>query len=210
MRILLSLMDPITPTAAVAAALLFAGVPAASWADAVGHVATLAGSAEVTGADGARSLQCGDPVFPGDTVETAEGSEIGILMGDTLAHVSAGSSLRVEDAEALELTKGRVRVLDAIDGEDRRSVRALDSVAAHRGNDTEVYIFDEKTGPYAMLCEWDAPLEVQRGEETSVAPPGSCLIAKRDEPLYPADAHPERISVGDSPCGAPIAFGPVA
>jgi hypothetical protein len=44
-----------------------------------------------------------------------------------------------------------------------------------------------------MLCEWDAPLPVDRGSESLTANPGECVVAKPKEPLYTANAHDERI-----------------
>ncbi len=180
-------------------------------AEPVGYVATLSGAATAAGPTGRRALACGDAVYPGETLSTADASHVGLLMGDALAHVDAASTLRVEADGGLRLEDGKLRVLDAVEGEDARAVAALEATATHRGNDTEAYIFSEKTGRYSMLCEWDAPLPVARGDETHVAPPGECVIAKRDEPLYPADAHDERIGpIDEGPCDGEIPFGPVA
>ena len=57
-----------------------------------------------------------------------------------------------------------------------------------------------------MLCEWDAPLAVARADESAVAQPGKCVIAKRSEPLYLADAHDERLG---TPAQDACALGPV-
>lgn len=198
-------------TAGLAAGITLSGAStSAEPAEPVGHVATLGGSATAQGPGGARDLQCGDPVFAGETLRTSDQGHVGLLMGDALAHVGAGSALRVEEGGDLRLEDGKVRLLDAILGEDRRTLRALDAVASHHGNDTEAYIFTEKTGRYSMHCEWDDPLEIARGDESAVADPGKCIISKSDEPLYPAEAHPERLPIAEGPCGAPIPFGPVA
>ncbi len=195
---------------AVVAGILATPAPAPA-AEPVGHVATLSGAATASGPAGRRTLACGDAVYPGETLSTADTSHVGLLMGDALAHVAAASTMRVEEDGGLRLEDGRLRVLDAVEGDDTRALAALDATATHRGNDTEAYIFSEKTGRYAMLCEWDTPLPVARGDERHVAPPGECVIAKRDEPLYPAGAHEERIGpIDEGPCDGEIPFGPVA
>ena len=42
------------------------------------------------------------------------------------------------------------------------------------GNDTEAYLLSEKVGPYAMFCEWDAPLALRRGNERKTVDPNLC------------------------------------
>jgi hypothetical protein len=84
-------------------------------------------------------------------------------------------------------------VIDPRDAGAPAGLEALDAAAALVSNDTEAYIFSEKVGPYAMLCEWDAPLPVTRGSEQKSAKPGECVIAKPKEPLYVANGHDVRI-----------------
>jgi hypothetical protein len=180
-------------------------------ADPVGHVATLRGEvvAERPG-EPPRKLQCRDTVYEGERLVTADDSRVGVLMGDVLARMGESSSLRVgrtgEAAPAVALEQGAVRVIDARDGGPEVKLAVLDARAKVIGNDAEAYVFAEKTGRYAMLCEWDEPLEVDRGDESAVGQPGKCVIAKHREPLYLADAHDERLGpLAEDAC----ALGPV-
>jgi hypothetical protein len=164
----------------------------------VGHVATLAGeaAAERPGAP-PRPLRCTDPVHAGERVVTPEGGRVGVLVGDVLAQLGEKSAVRVDETSGgtadLTLEQGAVRVIDPRDAGAEARLAALDARAAVLGNDAEAYVFAEKAGPYAMLCEWDQPLTVARADESAVAQAGRCVVAKRREPLYLADAHAERL-----------------
>jgi hypothetical protein len=163
----------------------------------VGRVATLHGDvfAERPGEE-PRRLGCRDPIYGGERIVTGEDARVGLLMGDLLAHVARQSALRVSerDGEAdLRLERGALRVIDPRSKGAEARLALLDAGAEILGNDLEAYLLDEKTGGFAMLCEWDAPLPVARGPESKLAEPGECVIAKPLEPLYVADAHEERL-----------------
>lgn len=185
-----------------------AGAPAV-----VGHVTNLSGSAvaERPG-EPARPLHCRDAVYEGDRVVTADDSHVGVLMSDVFAHVGKQSRLLVQRtpdaASDLSLEQGAVRVIDPRDDGSRARLGVLDARAAVLGNDAEAYVFVEKAGAYAMLCEWDAPLPVSRADENAVARAGECVVAKRREPLYLADAHAQRLgSPALDQCAIPVVWG---
>ena len=191
-------------TAALLPWLLLLAATAAGGEEAVGHVTSLVGDVRASGpGGGGRVLACGDPVFAGDTVTTGNGSSAGILMDDVLARVDAGSALTVGRTGAgtpdAQLDRGRVRVIDARDAGDPARLAARNAEMRVAGNDAEAYVLSEKVGPYAMFCEWDAPLAVSRGAETKQTDPEHCVIAKDAEPLYVADAHDERIPATGGP-----------
>ena len=98
-----------------------------------------------------------------------------------------------ENTPSARLLAGKVRMIDPRDEGAPAQLAALDADARVKGNDAEAYIFSEKVGPYAMMCEWDDPLPVSRGSESKTADPGECVIAKPKEPLYTANAHDQRI-----------------
>ena len=186
------------------------GIPATTWAaDAVeaGRVTAVEGTATAQRAgEAARVLECGDAVYEGDRLVTEEGASLGMLIGDVLAHMQQGSQLELDRTAELtpdvRLEKGGVRLIDPRDTGALGYLAALDARAEIMGNDVEAYIFSEKVGPYAMLCEWDAPLRVSRDDQRSVASPGNCVIAKSSEPLYIAKAHDQRIpALADQVCG---------
>jgi hypothetical protein len=194
--------------------LLMLAAPAGADPEIVGHVATLSGRAVAQRpGEPDRILECRDPIFQGDRVVTADRSRVGILVGDLLAHVSKASALQVAESASgarLALEKGAVRVIDPRGTGAHARLAVLDTGAQILGNDLEGYIFTEKTGGYAMLCEWDAPLPVNRDDERQVAQPGQCVIAKPGEPLYSAQAHDERLGSPDRdrcPLGV-VAGGP--
>jgi hypothetical protein len=195
-------------------ALALYGAPPTALADApdaVGHVAALSGNA-VAQRPGQppRPLGCRDTVYQGEWVVTSEGSHAGILLGELLAHVGERSALRVgltpSETADMVLETGAVRVIDPRDTGALARLAVLDAAAEVRGNDAEGYVFAEKTGRYAMLCEWDEPLPVARGDEKAAADPGKCVIAKPREPLYLADAHDQRLG---TPAEDACPLGPV-
>ena len=177
-------------------ALAFAG--AAQAADPIGTVSSVAGeaTAQQPGAE-PRALACGDPVYVGDTLRTGAGSRVGVQLDDVATHLDANSRVVLgrtpESMPAARLEAGKVRMIDPRDAGLPAGLAVLDAHAAVSGNDAEAYLFSEKVGPYAMLCEWDEPLAVSRGSEQKSAAPGECVIAKSKEPLYVANGHDVRI-----------------
>ena len=173
---------------------------------ALGHVTSLAGQASAQREGAApRPLSCGDPVFAGESVVTAPGSSAGLLLGDDLlAQVGEGSSVRLgttpQGTPDATLQRGAVRVIDARDGGAPARLAAGNAAARVSGGDSEAYLLSEKVGSYAMFCEWDAPLAVDRGSESRTAGPEQCVIAKPDEPLYVAQAHKDRMPAGPDSC----------
>jgi hypothetical protein len=193
-------------------------VPALVSADGtpVGEVTALSGQASAVSEGGAsRPLACGDSVYEGERVVTTPGSGAGLLLGDDLlAQVGEGSTLKLGRTTAgtpdATLEKGAVRVIDAREGQTPARLAAGTASARVAGGDSEAYILSEKAGGYAMFCEWDAPLAVERGPESRTASPEQCVIAKPDEKLYVADAHQERMPAGPDGCppGGIAALGP--
>jgi len=166
----------------------------------LGQVRSVTGEATAQRGDEApRTLGCGDPVYAGDTVATASGAQVGLQAGDVATHLAADSQVRLARASgelpAVTVERGKVRMLDPRDAGAPARLAALDAHAAVTGNDAEAYVFAEKVGPYAMLCEWDADLPVTRADEHEVVRPGECVISKPTEPLYTARAHDARIPV---------------
>lgn len=167
-------------------------------ADEVGRVGAVTGeaTAQQPGAE-PRALACGDPVFEGDTLRTGAGSHTAVLLDDVAAELDSNTQVVVgrtaENTPSARLLAGKVRMIDPRDGGAPAQLSALDADARVQGNDAEAYIFAEKVGPYAMMCEWDDPLPVSRGRESKTADPGECVIAKPKEPLYTANAHDPRI-----------------
>jgi len=178
-------------------------LPTAVAADeAVGRITSATGDVRAIGPDGSsRPLGCGDSVYPGDTLSTGSASNAGVLSGDYLTQVPSASAVSFGQTAAgapdATLQRGRVRVIDVREGGAVARLAAGDAEVRVAGNDAEAYLLSEKVGPYAMFCEWDAPLHVARNAETRSADPGQCVIAKPREPLYVADAHAERISAAD-------------
>jgi hypothetical protein len=180
----------------------------------VGHVASLSGSAtaQLPGA-ASRSLACGDAICAGDSVTTSAASSAGLLVGDVLTQLDADSTARIgvtpESAVDVELARGGVRMIDPSSGDAPARLSAVGAQGRVAGNDAEGYVLAEKGGQYAIYCEWDDPLVVSRGPETATAAPGECVVAKRDEPLYMAPGHAERIPALTDSCNPSFAVSPV-
>jgi hypothetical protein len=185
-------------TASLVSALVLGAAGAALASDEVGRVTAVAGqaTAQQPGAE-PRALACGDPVLAGDTLRTGHDSHVGLQMDDVATHLDANSQLVVgrtpQNTPAARLLAGKVRMIDPREAGEPAQLAVLDADARVSGNDAEGYIFSEKAGPYAMLCEWDRPLPVTRGVEQKTAEPNHCVIAKPKEPLYTANAHDARI-----------------
>jgi hypothetical protein len=173
-------------TAALIGALALGAANAALATDDVGRVTAVAGEATAQQPGGA-----------GDTLRTGRDSHIGLQQGDIATHLDASSQLVVgstpQNTASDRLLAGKVRMIDPRDSGDPAQLSVLAADAHVQGNDAEGYIFSEKVGPYAMLCEWDKPLPVTRGNEAKTAEPNHCVIAKPKEPLYTANAHDARI-----------------
>jgi hypothetical protein len=173
--------------------------------DEIGRVSAVSGevTAQQPGGE-ARSLACGDPVFASDTLRTGGDSHVGVQLDDVATHVDANSEVvlgrTADGTPSARLLSGKVRMIDPRDQGSPAQLAVLDADARVLGNDAEAYIFSEKLGRYAMLCEWDAPLPVSRGSEHKDAKPGECVIAKPKEPLYTANAHDARIPAFAQEC----------
>ena len=198
------------------AALLVLGLalPVGAADETLGYVSSLAGEATAQRAgEEPRALACGDPVYADDTLRTAADSRVGVMLEDVAAHLSASTQVALGRTEietpSARLESGMVRVIDPRESGNAAQLAVLDAAAQVVGNDAEAYLFAEKVGPYAMLCEWDAPLPVSRGEEgPHTADPGECVIAKPTEPLYTAKAHDQRIPAApDELCDFDVAAG---
>jgi len=183
---------------ALAGSLVLSSASAAPAAEELGRVTGVTGeaTAQQPGAE-PRALHCGDPVFPGDTLRTGSDSHVGVQLDDVGTYLDPNSQVLLgrtaANTPSARLLAGKVRMIDPRDEGEPAQLAVLDADGHVKGNDAEAYIFKEKVGPYAMLCEWDEPLPVSRGNEQKTAKPGECVIAKPKEPLYTANAHDQRI-----------------
>ena len=148
-----------------------------------------------------RQLSCGDAIYSDDTLRTDSGSRVGVLLEDVVAHLAQETQVKLGRTDQAQpharLEIGKVRMIDPREGGNPAQLAALDATADVVGNDAEAYIFSEKIGPYAMLCEWDDTLPVNRDPSQGLsAAPGECVISKPKEPLYTARAHDARIAAG--------------
>lgn len=170
----------------------------------VGTVSSLTGLANAVGPGGTRSLACGDVICGNDTITTAAGGSAGVLIGDVLAQIGNDSTAQLGLTPAgtadVQLANGAVRVIDPSTAGAPARLVAGGAAARVAGNDAEGHVLREKAGSYALLCEWDEPLEVARGGQSATAAPGECVVAKGSEPLYTAPGHPERIAALTDTC----------
>ena len=180
-----------------------------------GEVISLAGRLQAR-APGAppRWLECGALVCANDDLSTDAASRAGVLVGETLVQLERESAARIgltpEAAVDVAVARGSVRVVDPGGGGPQARITAAGAEGRLVGNDTEVHVLREKTGAYALLCEWDAPLAVTRGDQARTASPGECIVAKRSEPLYQAPGHAERLAVLEATCNPRLPLAPLA
>ena len=167
-------------------------------AEPAAEVLSVQGSVLAEGAEGRRSLGCEGLVSDGERIVTDEDSRTGLLVGDVYVQVDHASSLIVRRTEAgapmLEVTSGRVRVVDTSDGgRSVLEIRTPDCRAEGLGNDTEVTVSHQGT----ELCEGAADLDVsgRDGNGSLVARPGHCVTARGSEPLATAPRGESRIAL---------------
>jgi hypothetical protein len=173
------------------AALLLAG-PAAA-AEPVAQVFVIDGTATA----GERELRQGDAVEPGAVVQTGPGARVGLFAAEIYVQLDPDSAVRFDrDAQGrvrLALESGRARVVDTRGGGDPGAIAALGAEATIAGGDSEIYLLSEKTGRYAMFCEWEGPLAVSKDPHALVADPGNCILVKPGEAPYRAAGHDHQI-----------------
>jgi len=185
----------------IALALALGAAGAHADGDVIGQVSSVSGDATAQRpGEAPRSLGCGDDVYADDLLRTGAGSRVGVMLDDVAAHLAPDTRVALgRTAQAMpsaRLEAGQLRMIDPRDTGAPARLAALDANADVLGNDAEAYVFSEKIGPYAMLCEWDAPLAVSRAPgESLAADPGQCVISKPKEPLYHADAHEQRLPI---------------
>jgi hypothetical protein len=167
-------------------------------AETAAEVLSATGTAFAEGAEGQRSLSCQGLVGEGERIVTNQGSRVGLMAGDLYVQVEPGTSVTLgrtaAGAPSLEITSGRVRVVDTRAGEGPEfEIRTPDSRAVGRGNDTEVTVSQRGT----ELCEAAADLKVtkQDGSGSLAARPGQCVTAHGGEALAAAPRGESRIAL---------------
>jgi hypothetical protein len=172
---------------------------AAAQAEPVAEVFVIDGSA----LDGERELRRGDALESGALVRTAPGSRVGLFAGEIYVQLDPDSALRLErDPQGrvqLALEEGRARIVDTRGGGEPADVAAGGARAEIAGGDKEIYLLSEKTGRYAMFCEWTGPLHVTREPHSLSADPGDCILVKPGEAPYQARGHEHQIPLLPGP-----------
>jgi hypothetical protein len=184
-----------------------------AWAAPVAEVYILDGSATA----GERALSRGDAIESGETVRTGTDSRVALFSDEIYVQIDPESAVRFErDAQNrvnLALEAGRARIVDTRGEGDPAAIAAGGALARVQGGDKEVYLLSEKTGRYAMFCDWTAPLAVSKGGEEAGADPGDCVLVKPSEAPYAARGHDHQIPLLPSPDEGPAdalvsRFGP--
>lgn len=188
-------------TTLIGAALLAAHAWAA---EPVAEVFILDGNATA----GERTLARGDQVESGDTVRTGPDSRVALFSNEIYVQLDPESAVHFErDAQNrvnLSLEAGRARIVDTRGaGGDPASIAALGALAKLQGGDKEIYLLSEKTGRYAMFCDWTSPLAVAKGNKEATADPGDCVLVKPSEAPYAARGHEHQIPLLPGPDDGP-------
>lgn len=166
---------------------------------------------------GERTLARGDAIESGSTVRTGADSRVALFSNEIYVQLDPESAVRFERDDQnrvnLSLEEGRARIVDTRGGGDPAAVAAGGALAKVQGGDQEVYILSEKTGRYAMFCDWTQPLAVAKGGHEVGADPGDCVLVKPSEAPYAARGHDHQIPLlpgpDDGPADALVSrFGP--
>ena len=177
--------------------------------DAIGLVVGLRGQVVATApGQEARRLQCGDPVFADDQIETGQASRASVLVGDVYAQLFVRSQARIGVTPAgtpdLFLERGRLRVIDPRTADESPDVR-LTTPRAHSAfarNDVDAYVLGPVGATNAMLCSERTTIDVERSDVAGVdphhTPTGHCTIASLDKPFYKARVPSERIGMREA------------
>lgn len=173
----------------------------------IAEVASVTGRVEASDGSGrARTLRQGDLVYAGERVATAANSTAGLWLDESLgqpegslAQLESDSRARVTRASGggarVSLEKGAVRIVDPREDGAGPAIElvALDSETRMIGGDREARILKEKTGPYAVMCDWEKPMTVARGPQSVNSPAGGCVVGNNREPLFASPGHEDRI-----------------
>jgi hypothetical protein len=168
-------------------------------AESVAEVFAVDGSAQA----GQRELARGDAIEAGELVRTGPGSRAALFAGDIYVQLDPDSAVRFSQPSGgvqVELEAGRARIVDTRGGGQPGAVAAGFGRAPIAGGDKEIYLLSEKTGRYAMFCDWTQPLAVAKGPNSAQAHPGECVLVKPDEAPYASRGHDHQIPllpVGD-------------
>lgn len=170
-----------------------------------------------TDAGAARRLDCGDPVYAGEALETGQASRVSVLVGDVYAQLFVGSQADFgatpNGTPDLFLERGRMRVVDP-----RSDASAADIVVttprartAFARNDVDAYVLGPSGETNAMLCSERTTIDVERVDRGGTAqhtPAGLCTIVSLDKPSYQARVPSERIGLREAPdCTLDLASG---
>jgi hypothetical protein len=194
----------------LAALLLASGAGAA---EPVAEVFIVDGTAKA----GERALARGDAIENGAVVSTDASSRVGLFAGEIYVQLDPESAVRFERDEQnrvqVELEAGRARIVDTRGSGEPGTVAAGGGEARIEGGDKEVYLLSEKTGRYAMFCDWTAPLAVSGNQRDASADPGDCILVKPGEAPYAARGHDHQIPLLSGPDDGPAdllvsRFGP--
>jgi hypothetical protein len=186
--------------------LVAAGAHAAD--DPIGLVVGKRGQVTATAGGESRRLDCGDPVYAGERLETAQASRVSVLIGDVYAQLFVGSQADLATTPGgtpdLFLGRGRMRVIDPRTGAASAQIRVATPRArtSFALNDIDAYVLGPAGETNAMLCSERTTIDVERVDHDADAmhtPVGVCTIVSVDKPTYQAEVPSERIGLREAP-----------
>lgn len=167
----------IARTGGVAAlgAALGALVAGAALAETSGTVLSAHGAAHAHGADGRRSLDCGDVVREGERVVTGADGHAALSVGELYVQVGPASGLRLGPEGRLLVQQGLVRAVDLGEEGAPAELRTPHAWLQGAGFDAEILVDDGRS----ELCEGLGTPEVGRTAASGRTriEPGRCAIA---------------------------------
>ncbi len=176
-----------------------------------GHVVARADGAET------RRLDCGQPIYAGERLETGEASRVSVLIGDVYVQLFVGSQADFAATPAgtpdLFLRRGRMRVIDPRSDAASPVVRVGTPRARTEfaRNDIDAYVLGPSGATNSMLCSERTTIDVERVDLAAGpqhTPTGLCTIVSLDTPTYQARVPSERIGLREAPdCTLDLASG---
>lgn len=142
------------------------------------------------------------PIFPGDRIVTARGTQLGVLAGEYYTGLGENTTLvyskRGTGAPQVKLERGDVRVVNAGQGEPAH-IETPGIVAAAAGPDTSAYAVEEKAWVVSMVCALEGQVKVVGGGRALVVEEGGCAASQPVAGLFVAGAAPAVLPLADSP-----------
>ncbi len=175
----------------------------------VGQVVAVSGAVHAQAPAGEpHALACDDPVRACETLTTAAGGRVSLLVGDVYAQLDESSRLRIDSGDpSFFLHAGGVRVIDtrSRSGGPNFRVATPQLAASGRGGDAEVFATIAGADAASRVCNHGDDLVISHGAHATHAQPGSCVELRGQLPRSLAAGAPSVGVAAVGECGFELA-----